>query len=316
MHVNTKFREAEVDSSDAEMGERIAATEIRRMAGIIPERIRTRGIYLDSSRRGVKGGDKSLSQRTRTQQRRDGAGRRRTEPPEESRFGGDQLLKLFGHLLFAHDSFTQKDTKNRFEDFLCRWRDLRGPFASPCTVGWNCSYRGGRPRTRVLPFTMVLRRRGDLAKFFEIFRTDRRKRDSHPHACLRGNHFSARVNCSLGSIQDELDGRVDRKRRQHFNVTTAERNVRHLHRKIHRAEFVEDGRFDSTRNARETPALNSGRGGDQTCDWRDGGMVLWLYLVRIVCVGSPFCKWNAPDVIAWFKTFDAHVAGTRCANLA
>src|ERR1700756_2590839 len=106
-----------------------------------------RAAYLDSSRRGAKGGDKSLSQRTRTQQRRDGAGWRRTEPLEESRFGDDQFLKLFGHLLFAHDSFTQKDTKNRFEGFLCRWRDLRGPFASPCTVGWNGSYRGGQPRS-------------------------------------------------------------------------------------------------------------------------------------------------------------------------
>jgi hypothetical protein len=45
-------------------------------------------------------------------------------------------------------------------------------------------------------------------------------------------------------------------------------------------------------------------------------MVLWLYLVRIVCVGRPFGEWNAPDVIAGFETFDAHVAGTRCANPA
>jgi hypothetical protein len=42
--VNMKFREAETGSSDADMGERIAVTEISRTAGITVERSRMRRI--------------------------------------------------------------------------------------------------------------------------------------------------------------------------------------------------------------------------------------------------------------------------------
>jgi len=48
MHVNMKFREAETGSSDADdadMGERIAVTEISRTAGITVERSRMRRIF-------------------------------------------------------------------------------------------------------------------------------------------------------------------------------------------------------------------------------------------------------------------------------
>ena len=116
-----------------------------------------------------------------------------------SRFCDDQFLKLFS-LFFAHDSFAQEDAKYRFEDFLSGWRDLRHPLACPPPVGWNSCGRS-RPQTRVLPFA-ALRRRGDLPEFFEIFRTDRRKRNSHPHTCLCGDHFSPRViaPCEVSSV--------------------------------------------------------------------------------------------------------------------
>lgn len=45
MHVNTKFREAGVGSSDADVGDEIDATEIMRIAGIIVKRSRMHRIF-------------------------------------------------------------------------------------------------------------------------------------------------------------------------------------------------------------------------------------------------------------------------------
>jgi hypothetical protein len=64
------------------------------------------------------------------------------------------------------------------------------------------------------------------------------------------------MNRSLGSVEGKLDGRIDRKRREHLDVAATDRNIRDLHLQIHRAQFVDDVRFNTARDAWKTAALD------------------------------------------------------------
>src|ERR1700741_574913 len=169
---------------------------------------------------------------------------------EESGFRDDELLKLFGHFFFAYDSLAQKNPKNRFEHFLRGRRYLQGALRCSSTVGrgWR-RYR--QSWLRRFSFGWLRRGWDDLSQSFEVCCAKGSKCDAHSHARLGCNHFSACLNRSLRSIKGKSDGSIHGKWSKHFHVAGTERNIRDLHRQIHRTEFVDDGRLDSAGDARK-----------------------------------------------------------------
>jgi hypothetical protein len=139
-----------------------------------------------------------------------------------------------------------------------------------------------------------------------IFGADGHEDDSHAEAHLRSLDLAEGVNDGFAGIHGDFDEGTFRQRREHFDLTSAERNVRDAAGEADGGVFGGNDGFDAAGLAREIAALFARRTGScAVISGREGfGLLVSvgrLGLIRIVRIRGPFGEGRVPS-----KTSETH----------